>query len=155
MKFGKLLAKVLEDPDEAELFLHYKQLKRKLHCISRPPEGETWYLSDLSEDEFIRMLNEDLDHFNQSFIEKEEEFIIRYQILEDETPRSLTALIDLHGEMVLLLHWCMLNSAAVVKILKKHDKHTGLLLRTPFLQRIKHQPFCCTANIVIRVIDKH
>lgn len=27
------------------------------------------------------------------------------------------------GEMVLLLHWSLLNYAAVVKILKKHGKH--------------------------------
>lgn len=33
------------------------------------------------------------------------------------TTRLLTA-----GEMVLLLHWSMLNYAAVVKILKKHGE---------------------------------
>ena len=43
--------------------------------------------------------------------------------------KALRDLADLHGEMVLLIHWSMLNYAAVCKILKKHDKRTGLFLR--------------------------
>lgn len=49
--------------------------------------------------------------------------------------------------MVLLLHWSLLNYNAVVKILKKHDKRTGLLLRAPFLANVLQQPFYSTANI--------
>lgn len=40
------------------------------------------------------------------------------------------------GEMVLLLHWSLLNYAAVVKILKKHGER-GLLDPT-------HQPCSCS-----------
>jgi SPX domain protein involved in polyphosphate accumulation len=43
------------------------------------------------------------------------------------------------GEMVLLLHWSLLNYAAVVKILKKHDKRSGLLLRAPYLANVLQQ----------------
>ena len=46
--------------------------------------------------------------------------------------------------MVLLLHWSLLNYAAVVKILKKHDKRTGLLLRAPYLANVLQQPFSST-----------
>lgn len=41
--------------------------------------------------------------------------------------------------MVLLLHWSLLNYAAVVKILKKHDKRSGLLLRAPYLANVLQQ----------------
>lgn len=52
--------------------------------------------------------------------------------------------LPLAGEMVLLLHWSLLNYAAVVKILKKHDKRTGLLLRAPYLANVLQQvtPSC-------------
>ena len=43
------------------------------------------------------------------------------------------------GEMVLLLHWSLLTYAAVVKILKKHDKRSGLLLRAPYLANVLQQ----------------
>jgi hypothetical protein len=35
------------------------------------------------------------------------------------------ALVDVHGQLVLLLHWSLLNCAALLKILKKHDKLCG------------------------------
>ncbi|GIL61156.1 hypothetical protein Vafri_15487 [Volvox africanus] len=53
-------------------------------------------------------------------------------------------LVQFHGEMVLLLHWSLLNYAAVVKILKKHDKRTGVLLRAPYLANVLQQPFSST-----------
>lgn len=48
-------------------------------------------------------------------------------------------LVQFHGEMVLLLHWSLLNYAAVVKILKKHDKRTRVLLRAPYLANVLQQ----------------
>ena len=41
--------------------------------------------------------------------------------------------------MVLLLHWSMLNYTAVQKILKKHDKQSGVVLRAPFLASVLQQ----------------
>jgi hypothetical protein len=34
--------------------------------------------------------------------------------------------LTLTGSCILLLHWSLLNYAAVAKILKKHDKLTGM-----------------------------
>lgn len=48
------------------------------------------------------------------------------------------------GEIVLLLHWGLLNYAAVTKILKKHDKQTGVPLRAPYLEAVLKQPFYST-----------
>eukprot|EP00879_Flechtneria_rotunda_P022352 GHRR01023583.1.p1 GENE.GHRR01023583.1~~GHRR01023583.1.p1 ORF type:complete len:199 (+),score=78.09 GHRR01023583.1:395-991(+) len=78
---------------------------------------------------FVNTLNEDLLRFNRFFIDKEEDSVIKLQALSDrikgatgaEELQALKAeLVDFHGEMVLLLHWSLLNYAAVVKILKKH-----------------------------------
>lgn len=48
-------------------------------------------------------------------------------------------MVDFHGELVLLLHWSLVNYAAVAKILKKHDKLTGSRLRAPVLASVLHQ----------------
>lgn len=43
--------------------------------------------------------------------------------------------------------WCFLlpiSSTGLLKILKKHDKRTGALIRLPFVQRVMQQPFFTT-----------
>lgn len=50
---------------------------------------------------------------------------------------------------VLVLHFVMLQYASLSKLLKKHDKRTGILLRRPFLARLSSQPFFST-----RVFEK-
>uniref|UniRef100_A0A7S0V5U9 SPX domain-containing protein n=1 Tax=Polytomella parva TaxID=51329 RepID=A0A7S0V5U9_9CHLO len=116
---------------------------------------------------FINTLNEDLQRFNSFFIEKEEDAVIRLQTLSDEVMASTNLesgnaddlhslkarLIDFHGEMVLLLHWSLLNYAAVVKILKKHDKRTGVLLRSPYIGNVLQQPFSST-TVMSRLVKR-
>lgn len=53
-------------------------------------------------------------------------------------------LIDFHGELLLFMHWSILAYLAMVKILKKHYKRTGLLVNAPQLQNLLEQPFCST-----------
>jgi SPX domain protein involved in polyphosphate accumulation len=52
--------------------------------------------------------------------------------------------VDFHGEVLLLMHWSILAYTATVKILKKHHKRTGLLVRAPQLGNLLSQPFCST-----------
>lgn len=117
---------------------------------------------------FIETLKEDLQQFNEFFIEKEEECIIRTQALEEQLlkadksdvallGRLRSAFVDLHGEMVLLLHWSLLNYAGVVKILKKHDKQSGVVLRAPFLETVLQQPFYSTDKItgLVKDVEQH
>ncbi|KAK9868332.1 hypothetical protein WJX84_006673 [Apatococcus fuscideae] len=108
------------------------------------------------EQSFIDTLSEDLTNLNEFFMNKEEDIVIRLQTLEDRSNSVCTpeeqqqlklAFVKLHGEMVLLLHWSLLNFAAVVKILKKHDKQTGVLLRGPVLSSVLKQPFYSTESI--------
>lgn len=90
--------------------------------------------------------------FNMIFIDKEEESVIRLRSLEDEakdTGNNMEAVgkvfknyVDFHGEMLLLVHWSILAYTGLVKILKKHHKRTGLLVRAPHLDNLLSQPFC-------------
>ncbi|EEF32363.1 SPX domain-containing protein 4 [Ricinus communis] len=121
----------------------------------------------LLQDWFIRILNEELDKFNDFYVDKEEEFIIRFQELKERieclkeqssmngvfTSESEFSeemmdirkdLVTIHGEMVLLKNYSSLNFAGLVKILKKYDKRTGELLCLPFTQLALHQPFFTT-----------
>ncbi|XP_021721424.1 SPX domain-containing protein 4-like [Chenopodium quinoa] len=118
------------------------------------------------QDWFVRLLNDELDKLNDFYVEKEEDFVIRFQELKerilrvrenrrDEIPASESEFseemmdirkefVTIHGEMVLLKNYSSLNFAGLVKILKKYDKRTGGLLRLPFTQLAAHQPFFTT-----------
>jgi len=89
---------------------------------------------------------QELDKFNAFFIEKEETLVILGHALSeratsllsraDTSPAELASLCQrlarFHGELVLLEHWCSLNYAALVKILKKARAH-GHLLSLPLI----------------------
>ena len=169
MKFAKLLQSQVEEmPHELRgKFLCYKELKKLLKGLPPPtPENSvreggagagpgSASLSEPTRDErtFISKLNLEISKFNDYFIRKEEENVIRVADVqsriegttnEEELFTLRHELVELHGEMVFLLHWCELNYIALVKILKKHDKKTGILLRSPYLASVVGQPFYST-----------
>lgn len=105
------------------------------------------------ETEFVQALSDTLNQLNDVYIEKEETSVIRVERLESElatatTPEQLNELhkqfVDFHGEVLLLVHWSILAYTATVKILKKHHKRTGLLVKAPELGNLLSQPFCST-----------
>lgn len=100
---------------------------------------------------FVKMLNEELGRFNEFYIEKEEDYVIDLANLEDRLAKGSEAMqvlqievVKFHGTLVLLQNWSALNYAALVKILKKHDKHSKLALRSPYLANVLKQPFFST-----------
>eukprot|EP00873_Tetraselmis_striata_P010898 jgi/Tetstr1/431162/TSEL_020874.t1 len=116
---------------------------------------------------FLQALIENVQRFNDVFLEKEEQSIIHLRGLQDAklgAPDSLDNLkcvykeyVDLHGDLLLLMHWSVLAYTGLVKILKKHHKRTGLLLRAPFLSDLLAQPFCSTegtAGLVRKAEDE-
>lgn len=166
MKFGKSLSNQIEEtlPEWRDKFLSYKELKKRLKRIGeeRPlkkarlgDEDETPFSTE-EEDDFLRLLQAELDKFNAFFIEKEEEYIIRLKELqdivgrlagkdaEDELMMVRKEIVDFHGEIVLLENYSALNYTGLVKILKKYDKRTGALIRLPFIQKVLRQPFFTT-----------
>lgn len=97
MKFGKEFRTHLEEtlPEWRDKFLCYKPLKKLLkHFPSadfqphhqppkddhRPENAGTRSLVQL-QDGFVGILNEELEKFNDFYVDKEEEFVIRFQVL--------------------------------------------------------------------------
>ncbi|KAL7094708.1 hypothetical protein ACP275_11G120500 [Erythranthe tilingii] len=168
MKFGKEFRIHLEEtlPEWRDKYLSYKPLKKLLKNIpataadNPPPDGP---LPEIQE-WFVGILNVELDKFNDFYVDKEEDFIIRFQDLKERIERLKVrgstdgvftsetefsqemmeirkGFVSIHGEMVLLKNYSSLNFAGLIKILKKYDKRTGELLSLPFTQLAFHQPF--------------
>lgn len=89
MKFGKEFKVHLEDtlPEWRDKYLRYKPLKKLLKSLPAHPSAaaagdDSFQPPPHSElhDWFIRLLTEDLEKFNDFYVEQEEEFIIRFQV---------------------------------------------------------------------------
>ncbi|XP_058734690.1 SPX domain-containing protein 3-like [Vicia villosa] len=171
MKFGKRLKQQVQDtlPEWRDKFLSYKELKKLLRLLSTAPgsllNGSVGY--GKGEAEFMYLLNNEIDKFNGFFMEQEEDFIIRHKEVQqrikrvvdlwgpngtqaseedykEEMEKIRKAIVDFHGEMVLLVNYSNINYTGLAKILKKYDKRTGGLLRLPFIQKVLEQPFFTT-----------
>ncbi|GBG91403.1 hypothetical protein CBR_g52290 [Chara braunii] len=123
----------------------------------------------IEEEEFVKLLNEELKKFNTFFMGKEEDFVMRYDHLRRKLEQLTAAcdaddvtecqkcaesvndvrrdIVTFHGELVLLENYSSLNYTGLAKILKKHDKRTGMLLRVPYLQTALRQPFYTTEQL--------
>uniref|UniRef100_A0A0E0KEW3 SPX domain-containing protein n=1 Tax=Oryza punctata TaxID=4537 RepID=A0A0E0KEW3_ORYPU len=149
MKFGKRLKRQIEEslPEWRDHFLNYKELKRRLNAVSSDPDPA-------AEANFLALLHAEVDKFNAFFLEQEEDFVIRQRELQERIQCSAAAemvegrvrreVVDLHGEMVLLLNYSSINYTGLAKILKKYDKRTGGVLRLPVIAGVLHQPFYAT-----------
>ncbi|XP_061345069.1 SPX domain-containing protein 3 [Gastrolobium bilobum] len=166
MKFGKRLKQQIQEslPEWRDKYLSYKELKQLIGSISEAPTLSEYAKA---EDEFLYLLNNEIDKFNGFFMEKEEDFIIRHKEIQqwikrvvdlwgpngsrpseadykEEMAKIRRAIVDFHGEMVLLINYSNINYTGLAKILKKYDKRTGGLLRLPFIQKVLEQPFFTT-----------
>jgi hypothetical protein len=52
--------------------------------------------------------------------------------------------LNLHGDVLLMMHWSMLAYTGLVKIMKKYHKRTGKLLDAPGMSDLLSHPFCST-----------
>ncbi|KAI4986254.1 hypothetical protein ZWY2020_018884 [Hordeum vulgare] len=176
MKFGKDFRSHLEGtlPDWKDKYLAYKALKKLIKTLPPdavdqpppplPPPGHGDGPLGLG-DWFARILDVELHKLNDFYMEREEWYVIRLQVLKERIERvkakkngaftSKTEFTEemleirrdfvlIHGEMILLQTYSSLNFAGLVKILKKYDKRTGGVLSLPFTQRARHQPFFTT-----------
>nr|XP_016449012.1 PREDICTED: SPX domain-containing protein 4-like isoform X2 [Nicotiana tabacum]XP_033512317.1 SPX domain-containing protein 4 isoform X2 [Nicotiana tomentosiformis] len=167
MKFGKEFTTHLEEtlPEWRDKYLCYKPLKKLLkhHLRSSPATGDN--LPDGGDnppplpppppphlqDWFVRILNEELNKFNDFYVDKEEEFIIRFQELKeriervkeksgrdgvltkdsefsDETMGIRKDFVAIHGEMVLLKNYSSLNFAEPLnRLVRECEENLELL----------------------------
>ncbi|XWS77254.1 hypothetical protein CRYUN_Cryun01aG0245500 [Craigia yunnanensis] len=167
----------------SEFFLWRKPVKFQLGSseISATADGVAGVWE--AEAEFVYLLNNEIDKFNVFFMEQEEDFNIRHKELQqrikrvidtrgpngtrsseaeykDEMAKIRKAIVDFHGEMVLLENHSNINytgnvlsSVGLAKILKKYDKRTGGLLRLPLIQKVLQQPFF-TTDLVSKLIKE-
>ncbi|KAL0327424.1 UNVERIFIED_CONTAM: SPX domain-containing protein 2 [Sesamum angustifolium] len=177
MKFWKILRKLLDEifPDWQDKFISYKDLKKQLKLISPVRESSKNLVDDdnersnkrprLGDDrmevtnemkDFVKLLEGEIKKFNGFFVDKEEEYIIRFKLLKDDVAEAKDSkeelevgrmLVDFHGEMILLENYSALNYTGLLKILKKYDKKSGDLIRLPFIQKVLQEPFFRTEVI--------
>ncbi|KAK3009292.1 hypothetical protein RJ639_013142 [Escallonia herrerae] len=176
MKFWKSLNNLIEEtlPGWQDKFLSYKDLKKQLKLIfpkdgvdSRPSKrprfsgaggggaaaGEEEVAVAVTKEviDFVKLLEAEIEKFNAFFVDKEEGYMIRLEVLGDrvaeingsseELLKVGREAVDFHGEMVLLENYSALNYTGLVKILKKYDKLSGALIRLPFIQKVLQEPF--------------
>ncbi|MED6107405.1 SPX domain-containing protein [Stylosanthes scabra] len=181
MKFGKRLKQQIQDslPEWRDKFLSYKELKKLVKLISAAPirrRNESSLEYGKAECDFVYLLDIEIDKFNGFFMEQEEEFVIRHENLKQKIKRVVDlwgpnginpseenykeemekirkAIVDFHGEMVLLVNYSNINYTGLAKILKKYDKRTGGLLRLPFIQKVLVQPFY-TTDIISNLVKE-
>eukprot|EP00184_Porphyridium_aerugineum_P006945 CAMPEP_0184694460 /NCGR_PEP_ID=MMETSP0313-20130426/2413_1 /TAXON_ID=2792 /ORGANISM="Porphyridium aerugineum, Strain SAG 1380-2" /LENGTH=566 /DNA_ID=CAMNT_0027152755 /DNA_START=327 /DNA_END=2027 /DNA_ORIENTATION=- len=120
------------------------------HC--KDPNHPT---SNIPNEHFLNVLKKEVTKVNDFFLDKEEDFIIRYEFLTSEVSQALmekrldrTAslslkrkLVDMHGELVLLENFAHVNYIGFRKILKKHDKKTGMNIQHTYLNAVLVTPF--------------
>ncbi|KAK4592991.1 hypothetical protein RGQ29_017219 [Quercus rubra] len=179
MKFGKRLKQQIQEtlPGWRDKFLSYKELKKLVRSISSAPtllNGSFEY--GRAEEEFVYLLNNEIEKFNAFFVEQEEDFVIRNKELQQRIQRVIDKwgpngnhpsetdykeemakirkdIVDFHGEMVLLVNYSNVNYTGLAKILKKYDKRTGGLLRLPFIQKVLQQPFF-TTDLISKLVKQ-
>ncbi|XWS70423.1 hypothetical protein CRYUN_Cryun03dG0047000 [Craigia yunnanensis] len=172
MKFWKSLSILIEEalPDWRDKFLSYKDLKKQLKLVY-PKDGSEKQTnkrprldstdggdsgckeSEVSKEvmHFVLLLEDEMEKFNAFFVEKEEDYVIKWRELQDRVAKAKVSneelmkvgreIVDFHGEMVLLENYSALNYTGLVKIIKKYDKRSGALVRLPFIQKVLQQPF--------------
>lgn len=167
MKFGREFTNHLMKtlPGWRDHYLRYKLLKKLLNKIAPAvgvpplPELQVW---------FVAVLTGEIEKFNDFYVGKEEDLVIRFQALketinrvreryngmfssESEFSEYMTELrkdlVVIHGELILLKSYSSLNFAGLIKILKKYDKRTGAKLSIPFARLAFHQPFFMTEPV--------
>ncbi|KAJ8755917.1 hypothetical protein K2173_024462 [Erythroxylum novogranatense] len=153
MKYGKKLREEVERtfPEWKAQFICYKELKIQLKLIySRIVAVELFHVNNLRESNgFVQLLDAELNKAITFFYEKEEDYIIRLKELQirasnlesqAEKLQVQKDILDFRAEMVLLLHYSVLNLTGLRKIVKKHNKRTGTSFQFSSMRRVMQQP---------------
>eukprot|EP00897_Mesotaenium_endlicherianum_P009360 jgi/Mesen1/8452/ME000475S07710 len=101
------------------------------------------YILSREETDFIKLLNYELEKFNNFFIEKEEDFVIRLHTLKER----IDALSSGTGGRLVFKGGQVSGEVLDIRrelILKKHDKIMGTVLRLPLIDQVLRQPFFTT-----------
>lgn len=86
MKFGALLrSSALEVPELQSLFVCYKQLKKRLKRLPARAEAPFATNNSVRENQraFVSLLISDIQAFNETFVEREEQSVILLSLIEE------------------------------------------------------------------------
>ena len=147
MKFGHELQRVISvsDPEWAPYFIQYKLLKKFINGLS------------LCEDEtlaFFRALRSELEKSSRFFRAAQHILEIRRDRIDqalrsDVRNAALSACVSYYKDLLLLENFAIMNFIGYSKILKKHDKRTGIDTRTRFMKLcVAPQPFTHYPNLL-------
>ncbi|TYH16663.1 hypothetical protein ES288_A05G133800v1 [Gossypium darwinii] len=147
MKHGKKhraeVAKSL--PEWRDLFMSYKALKREVKLINPicfnsngKKRSRSWPTEDMG---FALLLARELDKINTFYIDKEEDYIIGFKELEiraesvngnEEMLELQKEILGFHSEMVMLLHYSVINFAAAGAYTSVYSFYMPRVLQQPF-----------------------
>lgn len=171
MKFGKQLRETVDEScaEWRGKYMSYKKLKKCLHaCQLTDDVVESRLVTDCSSS-FLEHLQIELDKVNDFFLDKQEDLIIEHEratsgytsVAHWHQPVTLATrarlnrarerLTNLHGQLVLLDHFSMINYVAFCKILKKHDKKGCGQIRSSCLSSVLQTPIFLS-NVVRTLI---
>ena len=106
MKFAALLRHSSEDlPELTELFRSYKQLKKRLKTLPQRCNTPAHQLSlqELRQREaiFVRAVLQNVQRFNDSFLDREEDAVIQLRTLEDAQVAARPERVQVRATMLL------------------------------------------------------
>ena len=133
MKFGQHLTQSLHAPWK-EYYIHYDMLKNKIKKM-------TLHLPILDTDEadFINTLDSEISQmisFQEAHYKR-----ITLDITNIRASPNSDKLNQTSNEVHQLAQFTRLNYTALMKILKKHDKHTTYVLKQMYMIKLKSMPF--------------
>eukprot|EP01104_Vermistella_antarctica_P001160 TRINITY_DN1121_c0_g1_i1.p1 TRINITY_DN1121_c0_g1~~TRINITY_DN1121_c0_g1_i1.p1 ORF type:complete len:694 (+),score=171.48 TRINITY_DN1121_c0_g1_i1:414-2495(+) len=119
------------------------------------------------ETEFFRVANAELKQVNQFYVKREEEHTKRFQSLEAKVHGMLSseyqnrqavivlkdAVLEYRHELGLLKKYISLNHTGFSKILKKHDKKTGVVTKLKYIKTVETKPFYRCRSSVQCLLD--
>lgn len=134
------------DPEHQNHPISVADQKRNLQAVQE---------AERSGRQFFTCFRQQVDKVNDFFLDKQEDFIIEHCQLSQKVQECLTPgaatraevlrlrhrLTYFHGELVLLENFSTVNYTGFRKILKKHDKKTGLSMRGIYLKTVLSTPF--------------
>ncbi|GAX84742.1 hypothetical protein CEUSTIGMA_g12164.t1 [Chlamydomonas eustigma] len=135
------------------LFLFYKFMKKQLKGLATSNHNSVE--AKAAEDAFVETLCQQIRMLNNLRMERQASSTTTLADLQQSAERSdheqrdrtYQALVNFHGETLLLMHWSILGYTAIVKLLKKHHKRTGILIQAPHLRDLLSQPSWSTEVI--------
>ncbi|KAJ2008263.1 Phosphoserine phosphatase [Coemansia thaxteri] len=99
--------------------------------------------------EFVRILDKEVERFNQFFVTIKADIKDRIACVLDASRQAGVGECEAAlSDLLLLERFVFLNFTAVAKALKKHDKWSGLQIREPYLMRTSQLSFVVSTSLL-------